>query len=485
MYMSESEKLCITNRRVLSFFQKHPNLNAEDTIVSFVDIMEKLSDSVNSKVNSTLVESILKNMESMNQRMDSIDKNVERFHADTITNFSLRMSEFKKEYIADLRLVLTSNVSDKIEPLLKEQLGVLLERTTGIITTTIPQQNEGLQSSIKSAIDKLALEIQRDSEKLLSSTINASSLENFISRLDTSLSKTVATTQQSITANIDSAEKRLDSRMSLIGESSSGQLSATQSLASHVSVLLQKMENSSLKGKYSENVLVNILHSLYPTAHIQYTGQQKESGDVFLSRPDRPTILIENKFYSSQKKNVPQEEVRKFIRDIEIQKCSGIFLSQRGGIVNKDNFEINIHDGNVLVFMHDVDNDPDKIKVAVNIVDYFKAKLDETTPLQEVDSIPRESLEAINHEVQFLAKTKLNLINLAKEFNAKFLKQLDDIKLTTLEEFLSTRYAGSSGCLTCEFCGYVSRSKAGLAQHKRRCKGKAGETANLVINMNQ
>jgi hypothetical protein len=395
------------------------------------------------------------------------------------------MSEFKKEYIADLRLVLTSNVSDKIEPLIKEQLGVLLERTSGIITSTIPQQNEALQSSMKSAIDALAKDIQRDTQKLLSSTISTSSLEAFLTRLDASVSKTVAATQQSITSNLDSTEKRLDSRISVIRDSSSGQLNATQTLASHVATLLQKMENSSLKGKYSENVLVNILHSLYPMAQIQYTGQQKESGDVFLIRPDRPTILVENKFYSSQKKNVPQEEVRKFIRDIETQKCSGVFLSQKGGIVNKDNFEINIHDGNVLVFVHDADNDPDKIKVAVNIVDYFKAKLDETTPLQEVDSIPRESLEAINHEVQFLAKTKLNLINLAKEFNAKFLKQLDDIKLTTLEEFLSTRYAGSSGCLTCEFCGYVSRSKAGLAQHKRRCKGKTGEATNLVIDMNK
>ena len=483
--MQVSDQLCIRNSRVLSFFKKHPNLNPEDTILGFVDIMEKLSDSVNSKVNSTLVESLLKNIESMNQRMDSIDKNVERFHADTLANFSLRMSEFKKEYIADLRLVLTSNVSDKIEPLIKEQLGVLLERTSGIITSTIPQQNEALQSSMKSAIDALAKDIQRDTQKLLSSTINTSSLEAFLTRLDASVSKTVAATQQSITSNLDSTEKRLDSRISVIKDSSSGQLNATQTLASHVATLLQKMENSSLKGKYSENVLVNILHSLYPTAQIQYTGQQKESGDVFLIRPDRPTILVENKFYSSQKKNVPQEEVRKFIRDIETQKCSGVFLSQKGGIVNKDNFEINIHDGNVLVFVHDADNDPDKIKVAVNIVDYFKAKLDETTPLQEVDSIPRESLEAINHEVQFLAKTKLNLINLAKEFNAKFLKQLDDIKLTTLEEFLSTRYAGSSGCLTCEFCGYVSRSKAGLAQHKRRCKGKTGEATNLVIDMSK
>jgi hypothetical protein len=338
---------------------------------------------------------------------------------------------------------------------------------------------------MKTAIDGLAGDIQRDTDKLLANTINSSSLEDFISRLDCSVSKTIAATQQSITTNLDSTEQRLDSRISVIKESSTGQLSATQTLASHVALLLQKMENSSLKGKYSENVLVNILHSLYPTAQIQYTGQQKESGDVFLVRPDRPVILVENKFYSSQKRNVPQEEVKKFIRDVETQRCSGIFLSQKGGIVNKDNFEINIHNGNVLVFVHDTDNDPDKIKVAVNIVDYFKAKLDETQPAQEVDSIPRECLEAINHEVQFLAKTKLNLLNIAREYNGKLMKQLDEIKLPSLDEFLSTRYAGSSGSLTCELCGYVSRSKAGLAQHKRRCKGKHEEAANLVINVDK
>ena len=37
-------------------------------------------------------------------------------------NFSQQFSDFKKEYINDLRLNLTSNVSDKIEPLIKEQL---------------------------------------------------------------------------------------------------------------------------------------------------------------------------------------------------------------------------------------------------------------------------------------------------------------------------------------------------------------------------
>ena len=482
--MTKLDQICINNARILNFFQKHPNLNAEDTILTFVDIMEKLSDSINSKVNSTLVESFLKNIETMNQRIERIDQNVEKYHNDILTNFSLKMVDFKKEYLADLRLVLTSNVSDKIEPLLKEQLSFLLEKTGSIINSIIPENNKTLQNSVKLYIDNLASTLQQDTQKLLSNTINSTSLETFISKIDTNITKTISATQQSITNNLDSTEKRLDSRISHISESSSGQLNATQSLSSHVALLLQKMENSSLKGKYSENVLVNILHSLYPMAQIQYSGQQKESGDVLLTRQDKPTILVENKFYTSQRKNVPQEEVKKFIRDIEIRKCSGIFLSQKGGIVNKDNFEINIHDGNVLVFVHDADNDPDKIKVAVNIVDYFKNKLDETTPIHEMDSIPKDTLEAINHETQFLAKTKLNLINLSKEFNAKFIKQLEDIKLTTLEEFLSTRYAGSSGCLTCEFCGYVSRSKAGLAQHKRRCKDKVDNTANIVIDVN-
>jgi hypothetical protein len=51
-------------------------------------------------------------------------------------------------------------------------------------------------------------------------------------------------------------------------------------------------------------------------------------------------LLFENKNYD---KNVGQEEVRKFLRDVENQNCSGIMLAQHFGIVNKDNFEIEIH----------------------------------------------------------------------------------------------------------------------------------------------
>ena len=37
----------------------------------------------------------------------------------------------------------------------------------------------------------------------------------------------------------------------------------------------------------SENILVNILHSLYPASQIDHVGQTKETGDVILSRKDK------------------------------------------------------------------------------------------------------------------------------------------------------------------------------------------------------
>ena len=60
----------------------------------------------------------------------------------------------------------------------------------------------------------------------------------------------------------------------------------------------------------AENIIVNILHSIYPTGQIDYVGQTKETGDIILSRKEKPKILIENKDWG---RNVSQDEVKKFI----------------------------------------------------------------------------------------------------------------------------------------------------------------------------
>lgn len=456
--------LSTNNAKVIKFFHEHQNLDFEDTVLSFVEIMEKLSDSMNNSINSSLVSDILSNLKNMNSKMESINDNVTRYQNESVSNLSLKLSEFKKEYIEDLRLILTSNVADRIEPLMKEQLSLLFDKTASII----PQHNNEIKQSIQQSMELLSNSLTLDTQKLMQTSITEQSLNKFISDVETKLSSTFHNT-------ITSTEQRLESKISDIGEKTASQLSSTTSLNSSVSELLKKMENSSAKGKMSENILVNILHSLYPASQIDHVGQTKETGDVILSRKDKPKILVENKDWG---KNVVQEEVKKFLHDIETQKCCGIFLSQNFGIANKENFEINIHDGNVLVYVHETKNDPEKIKIAIDIIDHIKEQLDELDTDEDIDSISKEKLSQINSEFQAFVASKLSLIKLVKDFNQKALRQIEDIKIPSLEEYLSTRFATSTSKYVCEFCGFTAKNGAAKSAHLRGCSVRKSQATN-------
>ena len=267
--------------------------------------------------------------------------------------------------------------------------------------------------------------------------------------------------------------------MTSIQELTSTNQHTQTSLHQNISELLKKMEISSVKGKCSESILFNILQSLYSTAQIDSVGDQKETGDFMLTRKNKPTILIENKNWN---KNVVQEEVKKFIRDVETQNCCGLFLSQNFGIANKENFEININNGNVLLYVHEVNNDAEKIKIAIDIIDNFKLKLDEITVNSEDGyNIDKEILDEINKEYQLFATQKLIQIKMVKDFSSKMVKQLEDLQFPCLEHFLSTKYAFSSSKYVCEFCEYVAKNQSAMSAHKRGCKGKGNLTIDPLI----
>ena len=471
--------LTASNPKIIKFFSQHQNLDFEETILSFIIIMEKLSDSVNNSVNNTLVSNLLENLKDINSKISTIDSNLGKFHGDTLNNLTYQMNDFKKEYINDLRLVLTSNISDKIEPIIKEQTALLFEKTTAMINQTIPKNNTELHQYINQSLAVVNESIHNDTQKLLQTSINPNSLNEFISNIEKKLTTISSNTNQIIGTALTATEQRLDSRINGIRDNAETQIKYTSSLNNAVSDLLKKMENSSAKGIISENIIVNILHSLYPSSQIDHVGQQKETGDIIVSRNNKPKVLIENKDWS---KNVVQEEVKKFIHDIEVQKCSGIFLSKNHGIANKENFEINIHDGNVLIYVHEANNDPEKIKIAIDIIDHFKSKLDELSDESDSDSISKEKLESINREFQAFAASKLALTKLAKDFHQKFIKQIEDIKIPSLEEYLSTRYATSTSKYTCEFCNFGAKNAAAKSAHLRGCSVRKAEISKSEIS---
>ena len=469
--------ITLDNKQIWKFFkEEHPSLNPETSVLMFIDIMNKLSQDVNSSLNNTLAQQLVESMKQLRSQVSVVSDNVARIQTDTLTNFTLKLSEFKKEYIEDVKMILTNNISEKIAPLLREQNTIMLDKTHLLINDIIPKNNESLSKQIGDSIKILHSAISEDTNRFLSSSINQKTLDDFITGLDTKFASTLLTSQtfytsseQRLDQSLREIKKSTDSNFNSIKEISTNNQQIATSLNTHVSDMLKKMDNTSTKGKVSENIVYNILQTLYPVSQIDYVGTTKETGDIILIRNNKPKILIENKNWE---KNVVQEEVKKFIHDVETQKCCGLFIAQNFGIANKEQFQIDIHDGNVLVYIHAVHNDAEKIKVAIDIIDHFKNKLDELDTHTDIDTISKEVLDSINQEYQMYCSQKLNIIKTIKDFNNKILKQVDDIVIPSLDNYLSSRYASSSSKYVCEYCEYIGKNQQAMSAHQRGCSVK-------------
>lgn len=468
--MTENYTITVTNKKIAMFYKEHSNLNFETMNILFVDILGNLMQSIDtSTVNGTIASQLLSSMQEVKDKMCEVSKEVKSAQSTTEKDVALKISELKNEHMKQFKLILSANTADVIHPLIQKHTESIVDKTQLIISSIIPA-NENVSSKVEQIMNSFRTSIITDTKTLCTSeNISQSSLTDLSNSINTRLSDAIA----SLNSTINSTERRIDSKLETIHSASTISNSGQSELKTSVGELLKKMENSSAKGKISENVLCGIMLSLYPSAEVDFVGTQKETGDIIMERLGRPKILIENKNYG---RNVSQEEVKKFIRDVETQDCCGLFLSQNFGIANKDNFEINTHNGNVLVYVHDVNNDPEKIKIAIEIIDHFKSKLDDIREMSndtsEIYHIQKDTLDEINREYQSFVVQKLTHIRTIKEMSQKMLRQTDEMKFPTLENYLLARYAFSSSKFVCEYCDYIGKNQGAISAHQRNCKKK-------------
>ena len=477
-----SYELKLKNKTVWEFYDKHKHIKFEDINLICVNMLEKIFEASNPSLDINIASQLIESLKGLQSQVSNIQDNVSKSQSDFSTNFSLKFMEFKREYIEDLKMILSTNASEKLAPIIKEYNESLLDKTRILIGEVIPKTQESLSKNIENSIKTLHSSIQQDTTSLMKNTINKETLDDFIESLEEKFSKTIVSSQSIFNSIVSTSETRLGTRLSEIKDiSKTNSLDQTQ-LQKNIGELLKKMENSSSKGNISENILFNVLHSLYPTAQIDSVGTTKETGDIMLIRKDKPTILFENKNYN---KNTPQEEVKKFLRDVELQNCSGIMLAQHYGITNKDNFEIEMNNSNVLVYLHRVEYDADKIRAAVDIIDHFKSKIGDMEKVGgNAIHIEKEILDDINKECQLFIANKLAHIKTIKDFQQKLLAQVEDMKIPSLEHFLSKMYASSSSKDdVCEYCDYNAKNARALAAHYRGCaQKKQFELTNNVVS---
>jgi len=455
--------LTCNSAKVWAFYHEHPGLDFEKMNIMFTDILVSIMSSTNpvnsSNINTQILNGIANIQSQLTNQQVEYDKQL-----------FLKLTEFKKEYIDDVKMILSSNIADKIAPLIKDSNGNILDKTQLLLSELVPKHNENLSKQINDSIKSVGLFITEEIGKRSKhddEPLSQASLDEFIKSIDTKFTNV-----------IDSTKKMVDSNKDATLSQFSSITSSQNALLSEVKDFLKKMENSSSKGKISENIVLNILRGLFPSGEVEYVGSQKESGDIMIHRKDKQKILVENKCYESRQ--VTSDQVKKFIHDVDTQNCSGLFLSQEGGIVNKENFEINIHNRNVLLYVHNVNYDPEIIKIAIDIIDSFKSKLDEIT-LTDDYSISNDTLEEINKEYQLFVEQKLSQLKMVKDFSQKMIKSIEGIELPSLEKMLSSRFGCStSGKFICDKCHFIGKNLLALSVHKRTCDKTPTEIGDLT-----
>jgi hypothetical protein len=236
-------------------------------------------------------------------------------------------------------------------------------------------------------------------------------------------------------------------------------------LAENVAALVKKMENSSIKGGISENLLNNVLVNSFPNGELVNTSKETHHGDILLKRTNKVDILFENKDYSS---NVPKKEIEKFIEDINLHDCCGIMLSQKSGISLKDNFQIEIHGENIVIYLHNVMYSNDLIKTAVNIIDHLQKHI--TSNIENSIEIDQDILDSINMEYKNYVLQRLEHIESIKNMSNKLIKEVENFNFNSIEILLNKHYTNS---ITNEFeciCGRIWKTKRSMGCHQKTCK---------------
>ena len=504
MSKRKADRIELTNKKIVTFFGERPNLDIEQTILSFIDIMQRLSDSLNGSIDNNLVANILQRMKNIETNVSTLNGNLEIVSKDILSNISIKMNETRSEFMEQVKLNLTNNTSTQITPFIKEQSDHLFERTANIIKDIIPKNQESLSLILSGFQKDILSSMENETKSLMKTSLTSNTLDDFFSKIDqnitlshqnleTKIQNNLSTTSQLLSNSQLSIEQKMEhqqnntlSDFNTLKDICEANKNRNEETSSKTNEILKKLGNSSHKGIISENFLLNVITPLYPCAEIKHVGQaEKESGDIILIRENKPTILIDNKNYESQNPNT--EEVNKFIRDVKKHKCCGLFISQHTGVALKQNWEINIENGKVVIYLHQVNNNPDIIKTAICIIDaqqkfYDSQKINDKTEL----SITKEQLDIIHNQFREFTTKRIDLIKKLDENHKTEKKMVEDLILSELDNYLQKFYQYTSSQFQCDYCNRSFKNRQAIASHHKGCAGKKvteNGTAPPIINV--
>jgi hypothetical protein len=467
-------QLCTNNKRIFDFYTTHKSLDFEQINLLCIDLFENVLQDATATINKSIGSQILSECLETRAKMAEISGGLQLVNANLAkmsSDLHIKMLDIKREYVDEIKSVLDKNGATLLLETVSLITSQVVDKTNLLLNQIVPDSNNAVVKQVQDDIQRF---YNDEIKTLLSGAVKAEQLDVFFNNFDTKYGRMMQSIQTPILQVLSMNDERINKNINK-------QQETQEKLLTNLEEFLNKYKNnSSLKGKFSENLLHKVIIQMFPTAEIADTSKMIHTGDLVVKRENRDSILFENKDYAD---NVSAEEVNKFIGDCEKQGMHGIILSQNTGIASKKNYHIDIKKGKVLVYVHQVDYSQYKIQIAVDIIDTLSEKLKGTSVEKDEKTVSKEVLAEINAEFARFVVQKEAVITVVKDCQKKIIDEIKNISFPSLEKYLSS---SDQITYTCDVCNrFTTQSKKALASHKRTkdCKAHGSTDDKIHISI--
>ena len=457
--------ITVSHPRICDFFAARPQLNMETVLFQVIDMLEQ-SGSVSG----------ISCLSPTNTQISDLKCVVAAFKdVIVLLNRSL-LSAFiaaKNEYIHEFKSVVSQS-PDQLRTLLLSNNQRFVDTVQTTMNNHVSEYT--LRFRYPALYEKLG-QLLKQFQKIVNSNVDAITkpgaeidkiLPDYIANFEVNSGHMFQTIQATFSEFAVAKETAANTQILALSQNVDGAQLAYSRIHYELSDFTQQLTRFGTQKTRIETVL----SQLYPTATA--TSMEEECGNtVVISRDTKSPVFIQN--MELKDRNVNTNELKQFVQHTLDRNCNGILISQYTGISSKPNFHIDVQNHRVLVFLHNAQFSPEKIGMAVDMVDSISAKLSEFIVSPEYkDTIPKDVLDDINREYQSFIVQKETLLGIVKDSHKKIMAQIEDFKLMALDKYLSTRYASTKKQgFTCDLCGIFNvGTLKGLAAHKRGCVRK-------------
>jgi hypothetical protein len=492
-------QIVLQNERICKFYEQNPTLNFEAINLIFVELFEKLLANVNTTMNATINSQILTNVNDNTKRIDDLNTFI-RHLEDKITHLNLDITskltskfvDVKKEYVDELRTIVIQNTNENMGTLLEKNNSTLIDKTSLLLNDVVPKSNHQSYSQIQDSLRFFHKSLSDDTKVLLNHMDN-NSLKDYINSFEMKSNLMLQNIQQPIYSFIKATEERINMNILMLKENSSSNYNVQNKLLGELYEFIENIRKTNQEEivKHTNAIKVDVLlNQLYNSADIRNVKEDSmyinkysrtlntlmvsNNADKFIiKRHQMPKIVVYNMDIEC---NVSVDEIREFVTTLEENNCNGVFISQRSGFVSKPHFHIDIQNKLIMVYVHNVEYSPDKIKNAIDIIDNLSIKMREYNGEHSNDfTIDKDVLDEMNKEYQMFISQKEGILTSLKDHQKKMFSQIDDFKLPALDKYLSTKYSAPihKPGLKCDLCkAFNANNLKALAAHKRGCNRK-------------